>query len=89
MAGPGRIRGASVRSSDRVRAEAHPVGSPNSRGEFAKAAMNTGPSACNAAQRAATRCGSPASTHTCTPAVLHIISRPPIPMRSNAHSIAA
>ncbi len=87
--GPGRVRGGSVRSSARVRVDTQPVRSPNSIGEFANVAIITGPSACSAAQRAATRCGSPASRQTCTPAVLHIINRPSSPVRSKAVSIAA
>jgi hypothetical protein len=75
------------------RVDFHPVGRPSRSGELAKAATNTGPSACSRRQRQPTLAGppsrSPASRQTCTEAVLHIISRPHGPARLKNSSIAA
>ena len=83
------MRVGSVAYQVRMRADAQPVCRPASRDEFANAASRTGPSACRADSRAATRCGSPASRQTCRPAVLHIMVAPCGPARSKAACIAA
>jgi hypothetical protein len=71
-----------------IREDAQPVRTPPSHGEFANAASSTGPRSCSAAQRDATSVGVPASRHTWTAAVEHIMARPIGPIRSKAVSIA-
>ena len=82
------MRAGSARIHTAQRVDFQPVRRPCRRGEFANAASSTGPSACTAAQRAATALRSPASTQTWTAAVEHMALRPCGPMRSNDCSIA-
>src|ERR1700742_3109664 len=72
----GRLRTGSAPNMVRIRPDTHVEHSPRRWPELANNAESTGPSACNAAHRLATRSGWPASTHTCKPADAHIHARP-------------
>ena len=88
-----RVRLGSSRDHTACRVDFQPDIRPSWNGEFANEATSTGPSPCRRCQRhrkpEGPPCSCPASTHTWTEAVLHIMTRPHGPLRSKNSSIAA